>query len=64
MRRQNFPSGFVSVIRQVDADRYEAVADVPTAKGARNPVVDATGRAYVPDSPGGRLIVVEPPPSK
>ena len=36
------------------------VATVPTAKGARNPILDASGRAYVEDSAGGRLLVVEP----
>jgi DNA-binding beta-propeller fold protein YncE len=42
-------SGFVSVIRQVNADRYEAVADVPTAKGAKTSFYNAaTQRLYVP----------------
>jgi DNA-binding beta-propeller fold protein YncE len=36
-------------------------ATSPTSKGARNPVVDASGTAYVADTPGGRLIVVKPP---
>jgi len=34
---------------------------VPTAKGARNPVVDARGTAYVADSQGGALLVVTLP---
>jgi hypothetical protein len=34
---------------------------VATAKGARNPVVDAQGTAYVADPAGGRLIVIAPP---
>ena len=38
------------------------VADVPTAKGARNPVVDAAGTAYVEDSLNGKLLVVRSPP--
>jgi hypothetical protein len=38
------------------------VATVPTAKGARNPVVDADGTAYVEDSPNGRLLVIRSPP--
>jgi DNA-binding beta-propeller fold protein YncE len=33
---------------------------LPTSKGARNPVVDANGTAYVADSAGGQLIVVKP----
>ena len=36
------------------------IASVPTAKGARNPVLDARGNVYVEDSSGGRLLVVEP----
>jgi len=38
------------------------IASVPTAKGARNPVLDARGNVYVEDSSGGRLLVVEPTP--
>jgi DNA-binding beta-propeller fold protein YncE len=34
---------------------------VPTAKGARNPVVDARGTAYVADSQGGALLVITLP---
>jgi hypothetical protein len=41
-------SGFVAVIRQVDADRYESVADVPTVKGAKTSCYDpGTQRLYV-----------------
>jgi len=39
----------------------KAVTAVVTSKGARNPVVDANGTAYVPDSIAGRLIVIAPP---
>jgi DNA-binding beta-propeller fold protein YncE len=35
-------------------------ATVPTARGARNPVLDANGRAYVEDSLNGRLLMIEP----
>jgi DNA-binding beta-propeller fold protein YncE len=38
------------------------VATVLTAKGARNPVVDADGTAYVEDSLSGRLLVIRSPP--
>ena len=38
------------------------IASVPTAKGARNPVLDAHGNVYIEDSSGGRLLVVEPTP--
>jgi DNA-binding beta-propeller fold protein YncE len=39
----------------------KVVATVATAKGARTAVVDAKGTAYLPDSMGGRLLVVRPP---
>jgi DNA-binding beta-propeller fold protein YncE len=39
------------------------IASVATAKGARNPVLDARGNVYVEDSAGGRLLVVEPDPT-
>ena len=45
-----------------DAGVPQKIASVPTAKGARNPVVDAQGRVYVEDSSNGRLLVVEPGP--
>jgi len=39
------------------------IRSAPTAKGARNPVLDARGNAYVEDSANGRLLVIEPDPS-
>jgi hypothetical protein len=54
-------SGTLSIAR-VDKDGgLTVVATVPTAVGARNAVVDASGTAYVADSPRGQLIVVAPP---
>jgi DNA-binding beta-propeller fold protein YncE len=52
--------GTLTIARVADGGALAAVATVPTAKGARNPVVDAAGTAYVADTPGGRLIVIEP----
>jgi DNA-binding beta-propeller fold protein YncE len=41
-------SGFVAVVRQIDADHYESVANVPTIKGARTSYFDpGAGRLYV-----------------
>jgi DNA-binding beta-propeller fold protein YncE len=41
-------SGFVAVVRQIDADHYRPVAKVPTVKGARTSYFDpGTGRLYV-----------------
>jgi DNA-binding beta-propeller fold protein YncE len=41
-------SGFVAVIRQVDADHYQSVANVPTIKGAKTSYYDAAmKRLYV-----------------
>lgn len=40
--------GFLAVIRQQDADRYEAAARIPTTKGAKNCYFDAaTGRLFL-----------------
>jgi len=50
-------SGFVAVIRQIDADHYESVANVPTIKGAKTSLYDgSTKRLYVwcAPAPGGR----------
>jgi DNA-binding beta-propeller fold protein YncE len=41
---------------------FQTIATLPTAKAARNPVLDAHGTAYVEDPSNGRLIVVEPAP--
>jgi DNA-binding beta-propeller fold protein YncE len=51
----------LTIARVGDEGTLTAVAAVPTADGARNPVVDGLGRAYVSDSHGGKLIVIQPP---
>ena len=38
----------------------QKIVSIPTAKGARNPVIDVHGNAYVEDSSNGRLLVIEP----
>jgi DNA-binding beta-propeller fold protein YncE len=48
-------SGFIAVIRQIDADHYESVANVPTVRGAKTSFYDpAVKRLYVavPRQPG------------
>ena len=56
--------GAIAVIRQVDADHYEALAKVPTDKGARTGYFDAnTGKLYLgvpraPESKEGPFIKV------
>jgi DNA-binding beta-propeller fold protein YncE len=48
-------SGFVAVVRQIDADHYQLVAEVPTVKGARTSYFDpGIGRLFVavPRQPG------------
>jgi DNA-binding beta-propeller fold protein YncE len=53
--------GAALIIAHVDdGGALRKVSSVPTAKGARNPVLDARGTAYVEDSGNGRLLVVEP----
>ena len=50
-------------IARVDAGGVpRTVRVVPTARGARNPIVDSRGRAYVEDSAAGRLLVIDPAP--
>jgi hypothetical protein len=53
--------GTLTIARAGDGGDLAIVATATTAKGARNPVVDSAGTAYVADSLGGKLIVVEPP---
>jgi DNA-binding beta-propeller fold protein YncE len=53
--------GTLTFARVAEGGALAAVGTVPTAKGARNPVVAAGGTAYLADSLGGKLIVVEPP---
>jgi len=53
--------GTLTIARVSDAGALTVVATLPTAKGARNPVVDGRGTAYVADTPAGRLILVDPP---
>jgi len=56
-------AGGEMVIAHVDDGGVpQKVASVPTAKGARNPVVDARGSVYIEDSSNGRLLVVAPGP--
>jgi DNA-binding beta-propeller fold protein YncE len=49
----------LTVARVAAGGALTAAASAPTAKGARNPVVDANGTAYVADTAGGRIIVVK-----
>jgi DNA-binding beta-propeller fold protein YncE len=40
--------GAIAVIRQIDADRYESLATIPTVKGARTSILSASdGRLYL-----------------
>jgi DNA-binding beta-propeller fold protein YncE len=55
--------GKLTVARVADGGAITKIASPATASGARNPVVDAAGTAYVADSAGGRLIVIKPEPS-
>lgn len=55
--------GEMTVVHVDDKGVLLKIRSVPTAKGARNPVLDARGHAYVEDSTNGRLLVIEPDPS-
>lgn len=50
------------VVRAGDDGSLSVIATASTATGARNAVVDETGRAFVTDSEGGRIVVVDAPP--
>jgi DNA-binding beta-propeller fold protein YncE len=52
--------GNMVIARVSEAGSLAKGATVPTAKGARNPVLDARGIAYVEDPQGGRLLIVDP----
>jgi DNA-binding beta-propeller fold protein YncE len=54
-------AGTLTIARVGPSGALTVAAQRPTAKGARNPIVDAQGTAYVADSAGGRLIVIAPP---
>jgi len=57
-------SGLDATLRVVRADddgTLTVVATASTATGARNAVVDEHGRAFVTDSEGGRIFVVDAP---
>jgi DNA-binding beta-propeller fold protein YncE len=53
--------GTLTFVRVGDSGELAGAGTAPTGKGARNPVVDTRGVAYVADTAAGRLIVVEPP---
>jgi DNA-binding beta-propeller fold protein YncE len=52
--------GTLTIARVGDIGALTLATTVPTAKGARNPVVDKQGTVYVADSPDGTLIPIEP----
>ena len=47
-----------------DDGTLSVVAVEKTAEGARNPVVDEQGVAYLPDARAGKLIILKPPPPR
>lgn len=54
-------AGTLTFVKVADSGALSVAAKVPTVVGARNPVVDKRGTVYLPDSPEGKLLVVEPP---
>jgi DNA-binding beta-propeller fold protein YncE len=53
-------AGTLVVASVSDDGALHASPPVPTAPGARNPILDARGTAYVEDGAGGRLLIVTP----
>jgi len=49
----------LTIARLDDKGQLEVVATGATSAGARNPVADETGNAYVADGPGSRLWVFD-----
>jgi hypothetical protein len=54
-------AGRLTVARIGDKGQFAIVATGDTAEGARNPVADARGNVYVPDSQASRLLVFAAP---
>ena len=52
--------GKMTITHVGDGGTLDLYAMVPTAPGARNPVVDARGAVYVEDAAGGQLLVFGP----
>jgi DNA-binding beta-propeller fold protein YncE len=57
-------AGDMVVADVADGGALRLLATVATAPGARNPIVDTRGAAYVEDTAGGRLLVVAVPAIK
>jgi DNA-binding beta-propeller fold protein YncE len=57
-------AGAMVVADVADDGALKLLATVATAAGARNPIVDARGTAYVEDTTGGQLLVVTVPAIK
>jgi hypothetical protein len=51
-------AGVLTVVAVDAAGKLTVASTAPTAEGCRTVVVDASGTAYLPDSRGGRLVVV------
>jgi DNA-binding beta-propeller fold protein YncE len=54
--------GRMSIVHISDRGTPQETATVLTAQGARNPILDANGTAYLEDSLNGRLLVFQPGP--
>src|ERR1700690_781009 len=54
--------GEIVIAHVDDKGGPQKIVSIPTARGARNPVIDVHGNAYVEDSSNGRLLVIEPDP--
>jgi DNA-binding beta-propeller fold protein YncE len=53
--------GQLTIAAVADDGSLKVVTKTATSPGARNPVVDGNGTAYVADSQGGRLVVIKAP---
>jgi DNA-binding beta-propeller fold protein YncE len=52
--------GTLTIAHVSDSGAIDLVATLPTAPGARNPVLDASGTLFVEDSGRGQLLIIDP----
>jgi DNA-binding beta-propeller fold protein YncE len=54
-------AGTLTFVRVGDDGALTVASTALTGQGARNPIIDSAGTAYVPDSPRGKLLIIPPP---
>ncbi|HWT84877.1 MAG TPA: hypothetical protein VN177_03830, partial [Myxococcales bacterium] len=52
--------GKLTIAKSGPGGALSVVSVAPTVPGGRSVIVDGSGTAYIPDSKGGRLVLVKP----